>query len=69
MLGYAIASTAPAITVPNMLYANENGYGKKKGIGSTVIAAVSFDNIHCIIAFGIVRTISESNAAIASGKD
>jgi hypothetical protein len=66
-LGYSLACTASAIAVTNILRANEEGYGKAKGIGSSTIAAVSFDNIHCIIAFGVACTIAESNSAVASG--
>ena len=62
LLGYALAGSGSSISVPLMLNANEKGYGKDKGIGSSVIAAIAFDSIHTIIAFGICRTISEGTA-------
>ena len=57
-LGYAIACISPSIIVPGTMSLNERGYGRKKGISSTMIAAGTFDDIICILIFGIVSTIT-----------
>jgi solute carrier family 9B (sodium/hydrogen exchanger), member 1/2 len=59
-LGYACTSLAASITVPQMITLNEEGYGKKKGIPSTLIASATFDNITTIIWFGITKAITFS---------
>ena len=59
-LGYACTSLAASILVPQMIQLNEEGYGKKKNIPSTLIAASTFDNITTLIWFGIVRAITFS---------
>lgn len=45
-----------------MIALNEEGYGTKKGIPSTLIAAATFDNITTLIWFGIVKKITFSKA-------
>ncbi len=45
-----------------MIALNEEGYGKKKGIPSTLIAAATFDNITTLIWFGVVKNITFSKA-------
>lgn len=42
-LAYCLANTAASILVPNMLVLNEAGFGRKKGVGPTLIAACAFD--------------------------
>ena len=53
-LGFSISTMAGAVLVPGMLSFNERGYGRAKGIPGTMIAASTFDNINCIVLFGIV---------------
>lgn len=67
-LGYVLANCAASILVPNYLHFNDLKLGKAKGVGSTMIASCAFDNIHCIIAFGVCRTLSLNNAAVIYGK-
>lgn len=55
--GFAIASVAPAIVVPQLMFWNERGYGRSKGIAGTLIAACTFDNITCLVLFGVLNTI------------
>ena len=57
-LGFTIACISPSIVVPGTMSLNDQGYGRKKGISSTMIAAGTFDDISCIILFGIVSTIT-----------
>ena len=45
-----------------MIHLHELGYGWKKGIPSTLIAASTFDNIATLIWFGIVNAITFSKA-------
>ena len=56
-MGYAIACISPSIIVPGTMSLNDRGYGRKKGISSTMIAAGTFDDILCILLFGIVSTV------------
>lgn len=48
---------SPSIVVPGCMGLNEKGYGRKKGISSTMIAAGTFDDILCILLFGIISTL------------
>jgi hypothetical protein len=43
---------------------NELGYGRSKGIAGSLIASCTFDNIICLILFGICKTVSFEYAAI-----
>lgn len=56
--GFAIGSVAPAIVVPQLMKWNELGYGRSKGIASSLIAACTFDNISCLILYGVCKTIA-----------
>ena len=57
-LGFVVAAVSPAILVPSMLNLAKAGYGIKKGIPTTLIAASSFDDIGAITLFGIFSTIA-----------
>ena len=57
-----MATVAGAVIVPGMLTFNDKGYGKAKGIPGTMIAASTFENIECLIAFGIVYALSMNKA-------
>jgi hypothetical protein len=46
--------------VPSVLHLMERGFGRKKGITGSMIAAGTFDDILCIIIFGIVKTLGFS---------
>lgn len=56
--GFTLAAVSPAVVVPSMMVLHKNGYGIKKGIPTTTIAASSFDDIIAITAFGIFFTIA-----------
>lgn len=43
--GFTISTVAAAIVVPQLMKWNELGYGRSKGISSSLIAACTFDNI------------------------
>ena len=66
--GFAIASVAPAIIVPQLMRWNELGYGRSKGIAGSLIAACTFDNIVCLILFGVCKTIAFEYEAQKQGK-
>ena len=51
-----------------MLRLNDMGYGRKKGIASTMVVACTFDNIFNLVCFGITRTVTFLLAAKAMGK-
>lgn len=57
-LAFSLACVGQAVVVPGCMSLNDKGYGRKKGIQSTMIAAGTFDIILCIILFGIVSTIA-----------
>ena len=62
-MGFVVSPVAPAIVAVLMLRLTDMGYGVEKGIGSTLIASSTFDNILSLLAFGICRTIIFNNAA------
>ena len=43
--GFASSAVAAAIIVPQMMVWNDKGYGKSKGMSSTLLASCTFDNI------------------------
>lgn len=61
-LAYACGTISAAILVPGWLALNDKGYGKNKGIPSTMIASGTFENVVCIICFGICKAIGLSKA-------
>lgn len=61
-MAYAIGTMAGAIIVPGMLHLHDRGFGKDKGIPGTLIASSTFDNILCLIMFGVVDSIAMNQA-------
>ncbi len=61
--GFTISTVAAAILVPSLVKWNDQGYGRSKGITSSLIAACTFDNIICLILFGICKTVAFEYAA------
>ena len=57
-LSYAIGTIAAAVLVPGMLSLNDRKYGTDKGISGTLIASCTFENILCLIMFGIVNSVA-----------
>lgn len=57
-LAYTLACISPSIIVPGCIGLDNRGFGKKKGIASSMIAAGTFDDILCIIMFGIFTALS-----------
>lgn len=51
ILGAVLASSSPAVIVPQMLTIKEKGYGTKKGIPQMLMAASAVDDIYVIILF------------------
>jgi hypothetical protein len=49
-----MACISVSVIVPGTMGLESRGYGKRKGIASSMIAAGTFDSILCIILFGIV---------------
>lgn len=68
VLGYNLACISPSIIVPGLMSLNDRGYGRKKNIAGTLIAAGTFDDIVCIICFSICKTIVLSDAGFNSGQ-
>jgi hypothetical protein len=67
-MGYAVATVAPAIVVPQLMRWNEAGWGRSKGIAGSLIASCTFDNIIALICFGICKSIIFDYAARARGE-
>jgi hypothetical protein len=65
--GFTIATVGSAIVVPSLMKWNEQGYGVAKGIAPSLIAACTFDNIICLIMFGVCKTITFEHAAEIKG--
>lgn len=62
-LAYTMGTIAGAIVVPGYLSLNEKGYGRAKGIPGTMIASGTFENITCLILFGICKQITFNKAS------
>ena len=62
MLGFIIAAVSPAVVVPSMLDLRENGYGKKKGIPTLILAGASVDDIIAITIFGVFASLAAGAA-------
>lgn len=48
---------------------NELGYGRSKGIAGSLIASCTFDNITCLILFGVCKTITFQYASVSKGTE
>jgi NhaP-type Na+/H+ or K+/H+ antiporter len=46
---------------------DSEGYGRSKGISGSLIAACTFDNITCLILFGVCKTVAFQYAAETKG--
>ena len=62
MLGFIIAAVSPAVVVPSMLDLRENGFGKKKGIPTLILAGASVDDIIAITIFGVFASLAAGAA-------
>ncbi len=60
--GFTLAAVSPAVVVPGLMILQKAGYGVKKGIPTTMIAASSFDDIIAITAYGIAITVALNEA-------
>lgn len=57
-LGYTLSCISPSIIVPGCISLDARGFGRKKGIASAMIAAGTFDDILCIVMFGIFSALA-----------
>ncbi len=62
-MGFALSPVAVIIVTMAMLRLDSQGYGKDKGIGPSLIASGTFDNIVSLVAFGVCETIVWQKAA------
>lgn len=60
--GFTLGAVSPAVLVPSLMILQKAGYGTKKGIPTTLIAASSFDDIIAITIFGVFLTVSFNQA-------
>jgi len=70
-MGFCLGAVSPAVLVPSLMILQKNGYGVKKGIPTTLIAASSFDDIIAITVFGVFLTvaINEAPGGVAEESD
>lgn len=64
-LGYMLACISPSIVVPGLISFNERGYGVKKKMASTLIAAGTFEDIIAIVCFSICKTFALHNGGFS----
>jgi NhaP-type Na+/H+ or K+/H+ antiporter len=64
-LGYNLSCISPSIVVPGLMSLNDRGYGRSKNIAGILIAAGTFDDIICIICFGICKTVALLNGGFS----
>ena len=55
-----LSVVSPAVVVPSMLGLSDRGFGIDRGIPTLVVAAVSFDAVFAITAFGVCLGIAFS---------
>lgn len=60
--GFTLGAVSPAVVVPSLMILYKKGFGVKKGIPTTLIAAASFDDIIAITVFGVFLTIAFNEA-------
>jgi hypothetical protein len=60
-MGFIVAAVSPSVVVPSLISLNDRGYGRKNGLCTSLIASGTFDDIICIIVFGICKTIGYTN--------
>ena len=60
--GFALAAVAPAIVAPSMMILQKADYGVVKGIPTTLLAALSIDNIIAVTVFGIFLSYGLNDA-------
>ena len=66
-MGFAVSSIGASVVVPQLIRWDSEGYGRAKGIAGSLIASCTFDNIFCLILFGICKTITFQYAAENKG--
>lgn len=66
-LGFGVSAIAAAIVVPLLMKWDQCGYGRSKGLAGSLTASSTFDNITCIILFGICKTVSMQYAVEEKG--
>jgi len=62
-LGFILKAVGPGLVVPAMFHLQKQGLGVQKGVPSTVVIAVSFDDIVAITGFSIFIS-----TAVATGE-
>lgn len=67
VLGYNLSCISPSIVVPGLMSLNDRGFGKKKNVAGVLIASGTFDDIVCIICFGICKTIALNEGGFSAG--
>lgn len=64
LLGFALSAVSPAVVVPGMLAASEQGLGVEKGIPTLCIAAGSVEDVFAIAGFTVMLGITLSGSSL-----
>ena len=57
-LAYLLACVSPSVIVPSLISLTDRGFGRKKGIPTTMVTAGIIEDIIGIIIFGIFSEIA-----------
>ena len=66
IMGSVLAAVSPAVVVPRMLKLMEEGYGKKAGIPSLILAGASVDDVFVIVVFTAFTGLAANETAISA---
>jgi solute carrier family 9B (sodium/hydrogen exchanger), member 1/2 len=67
-MGYIVSCISPSVMVPGLITLVQKGYGVERGVCGSLIAAGTFDDIVCIILFGVCKTVGYNEYGMSSGK-
>jgi NhaP-type Na+/H+ or K+/H+ antiporter len=66
-LAYILACVSPSVMVPSLITLYQHGYGHTRGVINSLITAGTFDDIICIIIFGICKTVVYKHYGLLAG--
>lgn len=66
-MAFIISCISPSVVVPGLIALNDQGYGRKNGLTTSLIASGTFDDIISIICFGICKTIAYNEYGMING--
>jgi len=67
-LGFILADVSPAVTTPLLLYFNDKGYGKSKGIPTILMAAGSINSVVAIVLYSVAKEFAWGDSSADASK-